>query len=156
MDGSAKFSESFRDFLESVAPVGQSPPRAILLVSTPYQRGLADRLYRVEPNTPTSPRNLANPNPFPCRRVFQPLYHANREYPPPPPIPLPTCLHIMQPGARAKAPAWIEIDPRIRRGLPLVAPPPSNACLPLKETGARLVTVELKYVGEGGIKGGAR
>lgn len=60
----------------------------------------------------------------------------------------------MQPGAKAKVGAWIEIDPRVRRGLPLVAPPPSNDAVPLKETGARLVTVALTYVGERGTEGG--
>lgn len=53
----------------------------------------------------------------------------------------------MQPGAKAKAPAWKDVDFRIRRALPLVAPPSSRDPVPLTEAGARMVTVKLKYVG---------
>ncbi|CAM9442901.1 unnamed protein product [Laminaria digitata] len=62
----------------------------------------------------------------------------------------------VQPGARARASAWQDVDPRVRRGLPLVAPPRSRDAVPLVETGARVVTVRLRYVGEGlRAKGGS-
>ncbi|CAM9458001.1 unnamed protein product [Ectocarpus sp. 6 AP-2014] len=61
----------------------------------------------------------------------------------------PEAALTVQPGLRAKAPAWRDVDPRIRRGMPLLAPPPSRDPPLLKESGARMVTVTLKYAGAG-------
>lgn len=59
----------------------------------------------------------------------------------------PHALRAAQAGARARAPAWRDVDSRIRRGIPLVAPSICRDPVPLVESGARMVTVTLKYTG---------
>lgn len=54
---------------------------------------------------------------------------------------------LLQPGERAKAPAWRDVDSRIRRALPVLALPPSLNTPIVTETGARMVTVNLTYLG---------
>ena len=66
-----------------------------------------------------------------CTRSTAPLFLAN----------------FPKPGEKAKVPAWKDIDSRIRRALPLVAPPRSRDPVLLSETGARMVMVTLKYLG---------
>eukprot|EP00752_Nemacystus_decipiens_P010432 g9296.t2 len=59
----------------------------------------------------------------------------------------PEAALTVQAGARARAPAWRDIDARIRRGIPLVATPIYRDPVPLANSGARMVAVTLKYMG---------